>query len=764
MKNPPAGAPRDRKPSAFGGFDPRRWAGLAPYGIGQQKPDHFGEMFRTLWQNRRALPYAWRILTRGVCDGCALGTSGLSDWTMSGVHLCTVRLNLLHLNTMDALDPARLADLSTLAGRTSRELRALGRLAHPMVRRRGEKGFTRVSWNEALDLAAARLAPVLARDPDRFACYVTSRGITNEVYYALQKAVRFLGTNNVDNSARLCHAPSTTVLKSMLGATGSTCSYVDWIGADLIVLVGTDLANNQPVATKYLYYAKQRGTRIAVVNPFVEPGLVRYWIPSVAESALFGTKLMDEYFALDRGGDAAFFMGALKALLASRAGVDRAWIAGHTEGFAAVEAQAEAVSWETLEALSGAPRAEMERFAALYGSAGSVIFVWSMGVTQHAGGASNVRALVNLALARGMVGRDHTGLMPIRGHSGVQGGSEVGCVPNGLPGARPLDAAGRAAMEALWGFAPPERPGLDARAMVDAAHEGRIDAFYVVGGNFLETLPDPAYVEGALARVSLRIHQDIVLTNQMLVEPADVVLLFPARTRYEQEGGGTETTTERRIVFSPEIPGPRPGEARNEWEPLLEIARRIHPERAQQVACAGSADLRGEIARAVPFYRGIETLAAQGDQVQYGGRHLCAGGQFERPGGRARFEAPALDRPARGVGFQLTTRRGKQFNSMVHADQDPLTGARRKDILISPEDLARLGLEDGAAIVVSSGSGSFVGRARSAALSAGNVQGFWPEVNVLLVQGPHDAESGVPDYGATVTIARAPGAPTTEEP
>ncbi|MEP7028335.1 MAG: molybdopterin-dependent oxidoreductase, partial [Candidatus Eisenbacteria bacterium] len=586
---------------------------------------------------------------------------------------------------------------------------------------------------------------------------------TNEVYYALQKGMRFLGTNNVDNSARLCHAPSTRVLKSMLGATGSTCSYVDWIESDLIVLVGADVANNQPVTTKYLYYAKQRGARIISVNPFAEPGLTRYWIPSVAESALFGTRLLDAHHPLDHGGDAAFFTGVLKALI-ELGGVDRAWVDAHTEDWAAVEAEARGASWESLAALAGAGRESMERFARMYAEAKRVVFVWSMGVTQHATGSSNVRAIVNLALARGMVGRDGAGLMPIRGHSGVQGGSEVGCIPNGLPGGRPLDAAGRAAMADLWGFAPPEHAGLDARSMIDAAHAGELDAFYVVGGNFLETLPDPAYVEAALARVPLRIHQDIVLTNQMLVEPADVVLLLPARTRYEQEGGGTETTTERRIVFSPEVPGPRPGEARNEWEPLVEIARRARPADGARLPRQDSAALRAEIAHAVPFYAGIEKLSVQGDQVQYGGRHLCDGGRFERPGGRARFEIVELASRARAPGtLSLTTRRGKQFNSMVHEAKDPLTGARREDILVASEDLAARGIADGDAVVLASATGHFRGRARAAPIAPGNVQGFWPEVNGLLAFDRHDAESGVPDYGTTVTLARAPATPASEE-
>src|SRR4029079_8638305 len=138
------------------------------------------------------------------------------------------------------------------------------------------------------------------------------------------------------------------VLKSMIGAGGSTCSYKDWIESDLIVLVGSDVANNQTVETKYFYYAKQNGARIVSVNPFREPGLEAYWIPSVAESALFGTKLVDQHFGLDQGGDGAFFVGALRALL-ERRGEDRSWIDAHTEGFEAVAAEAQSADWDRLE-------------------------------------------------------------------------------------------------------------------------------------------------------------------------------------------------------------------------------------------------------------------------------------------------------------------------------------------------------------------------------------------------------------------------------
>jgi predicted molibdopterin-dependent oxidoreductase YjgC len=345
--------------------------------------------------------------------------------------------------------------------------------------------------------------------------------------------------------------------------------------------------------------------------------------------------------------------------------------------------------------------------------------------------------------------------MPIRGHSGVQGGAEMGCYATAFPGGRPITDADAAALAAAWGFPVPATIGLDASEMVDAARRGDLDVLWSSGGNFLDVLPAPDVTRNALARTPLRIHQDIVVTDQMLVEPGDIVLLLPAATRYEQRGGGTSTTTERRVAFSPELAGPRVGEARAEFDIFLDVARRVHPDRAGVLGCEDAAAIRAEIARVVPAYAGIETLAATGDQIQVGGRHLCAGGEFPTPDGRGRFSVVVPERRELGPGrFRLSTRRGKQFNSMVWNDVDPLTGAARDAVLMSARDAHELGLADGDAVVVRSPHGEMRGRVHLAPIRPGNVQAFFPEANVLLAPNRRDPVSGVPDYNATVEVVR----------
>jgi molybdopterin-dependent oxidoreductase alpha subunit len=729
------------------------WRDLVPFGLAHTKPRHFRDMGRVVWQNRDNLGYAWQVLSRGVCDGCALGVAGLRDWTIEGTHLCMTRLNLLRLNTMPALDVGRLRDVAPLRALDNAALRQLGRIPHPLLREAGDAGFRRIAWDDAYARLARRIG---ASAPNRLAFFLTSRAITNETYYLAQKVARFLGTNNVDNAARLCHSPSTGAMKHALGVAATTCSYRDWWGTDLIVFFGANPANDQPVTMKYLDEAKRLGTKVVLVNPYREPGMERYWVPSSTRSAVFGTAIADYWFPVAQGGDIAFLYGVIK-ILAAEGWYDRAFVEHHGAGFAELAAAAAALDWQALERQSGLSRASMRELALLLRDARSGVLVWSMGITQHRCGGDAVQMILNLGLAKGFVGRDKCGLMPIRGHSGVQGGAEMGAYATVFPGGVPINAENARHFAALYGFAVPDAPGLTTAEMVEAAARGELDLLYCVGGNFWRTLPDPDYVERAMARVPMRVHQDLVLTDQMFIDAGEAVLLLPAKTRYEQDGGGTQTSTERRVMFSPEIPR-QVGEARAEWRILRDLAVAAGGDRAAGFGCDSGTAIRAEIARAVPFYAGIEKLATTGDAFQYGGAHLPTADAIPTRDGKAHFRAVPLppEHPDDGS-FELSTRRGKQFNSMIYAERDPLTGAARDAVFLSPDDAARLHLKQGDRIVLRNQVGSMAGRVFLAPIAAGNVQVHWPEGNVLIASGVVDAASGVPDYNARVRIESALG-------
>jgi len=743
--------------------DPKLWVSPVPFGLGKMKPKHIRDTLKVAWDNRDNLPYAARILTQGVCDGCALGVSGLYDQTLTGPHLCTTRLNVLRLNTMPAIRPEVLhADIDELRKFSSAELRKLGRLPYPLHRKKGERSFRRVTWDEALETIAGKIRSI---DPKQLAFFLTARGITNEVYYTAAKTARFLGTNNIDNASRICHSPSKTALKRSLGIGASSCNYQDWIGTDVLVFWGSVAATNQPVSTKYMYAAKRQGTKIIMINPYREPSMEQYWIPSIPDSALFGTKLVDDVYQVNIGGDIAFMNGVIKTwfeMEEERPGsaIDLAFVREHTAGFEELKAHVLRQDWGRLEKSSGLSRARMREFAELLARSKSGVFVWSMGLTQHRFGTDNISQVANLALLRGFLGRKHCGVMPIRGHSGVQGSGEMGADPFSLPGGE-FEPRTVERIERLWGFRLPSWQGdivgvsLE-NAMLPIDHERRLKVFYTSGGNFLETMPDPDFVRQCLERVELRVHQDIILNTSTLVDAAEEVIVLPAMTRYEQKGGGTSTSTERMVYFSPEISGPRIEETRSEWEIYVDLAARVKPDQKRLIAFESAEQIRAEIAKANPNYDGIQHLKNRGDVFQWGGAWLCEGGVCPTPDGRGRLipiELPELRKPEGH--FYVTTRRGKQFNSMIYSDKDPFNDADRRDALMHPDDAKALGIRNGEAIVAYNRYGTFHGRAKFADTRRGNVAVYWPEGNVLIPKGVYEPHAGIPEYNAAVVVERA---------
>ncbi|MFC4775909.1 FdhF/YdeP family oxidoreductase [Paenibacillus sp. GCM10023252] len=744
-------------------LDPTLWVSKMPFGLGRVKPHHIRDTMKVAWDNRDNLPYAYRILTQGVCDGCALGVSGLYDQTLNGPHVCTTRLNVLRLNTMPAIKPDILhSDIDELRKLSSTELRKLGRLPYPLVRRKGERRFTRISWDDALTRIASKISAI---DPKQLAFYLTARGITNESYYAAAKAARLIGTNNIDNASRICHSPSKTALKRSVGIGASSCNYKDWIGTDVLVFWGSVAANNQPVSTKYMYAAKRKGTRILVINPYREPAMEGYWIPSIPESALFGTQLADDFYQVNIGGDIAFMHGVMKHWfvmeeMSAGSAIDHAFVSEHVNGFEELREHVTQQSWELLEQSSGLTRERMQEFAEILAAAKSGVFVWSMGLTQHRFGTDNISQVANLALLRGFLGREHCGLMPIRGHSGVQGAGEMGADPFSLPGGE-FKGEDIQRIERTWGFELPAWQGdivgvtLE-NARLPAGHERQLKLFYTSGGNFIETMPDPAFVQECLESVELRVHQDIILNTSTLVDAQEEVIVLPAMTRYEQTGGGTSTSTERMVYYSPEIEGPRIEEARAEWEIYMDLAARVRPDRKHLIQYEDGHALRREIAEAAPNYLGIEHLRSKGDVFQWGGAWLCEDGNCPTPDRKGQLIPILLPEVRKPEGhFYATTRRGKQFNSMIYGDKDAFNAADRYDVLLHPDDAANLHLTPGEAIVVYNRHGAYHGRVKLEPITPGNLEVYWPEGNSLFPKGVYEPMAGIPEYNSFVVVEKA---------
>ena len=451
------------------------------------------------------------------------------------------------------------------------------------------------------------------------------------------------------------------------------------IGTDLLVLIGTDLANNQPVTTKYMHFAKEQGTRIVVVNPFREPALDRYWVPSVAKSALWGTPLMDDFFAVRPGGDIAFMIGVLKALDA-RSLFDEAFIAERTVGFEALREEARALEWSVISDAAGLPREEIERFAELYGAADRAVLLYSMGLTQYAFGVDNVKMVVNLALSRGNIGREKTGIIPIRGHSGRAGHRRVRRRFRQAAGRRRHQR--RELREIRSGVGPRDSAQKGAQGGARARRLGaRRDRSACTSSAATSSTPCPIRKTRAAAFSA----RACASTRTSCSTPR----------RWSTPRSWCSSCRRRRAT-SRAAPRPRPSGAcatrRRSTIPTASTsprrapsgrfprssAARSCPANKSLFAWQSPADVRAEMGRTMPLYAGIEGLAAEGQWVQWGGARLGQNGFPNMPDGRARFSTVPIPTPALPAGkLMLATRRGKQFNSITYGQKDPITASKR---------------------------------------------------------------------------------------
>lgn len=746
-------------------WDPKLWVSPVPFGLTKVKPHHMRDTAKIVWKNRDNLNYAKNIILKGVCDGCALGVSGLQDQTLNGPHMCTTRFNVLRLNTAPPIKPEILhQDIDELRKMDSTELRELGRIPYPMIRRKDDRKFIRVSWDEAMNTIADKMKVL---DPKQYAFYLTSRGITNESYYVAAKVARYLETNHIDNASRICHSPSKSAMKRSVGVGASTCNYQDWLGTDVLVFWGSVASNASPVSTKYMMEAKKRGTKIIVINPYREPSMENYWVPSVVESALFGTEIADEFYEVNIGGDIALMHGVMKHWFDLEeqnegSAVNHEFVNEHVNNYEDLKENVQSQTWDEIVQSSGVEKESIIELSNSLAKAKTGVMVWALGLTMHKHATDNISQVSNLALLRGWLGGKNKGLMPLRGHSSVQGSGEMGADPFSLPGGDYNDE-NRPRVEDLWNFKLPQWPGDTVgvtieNAMLPEDNERKLKLYYMSGGNFLETMPDPNFVRDALQNLDIRVHQDIILNTSTLLDAKETVVVLPAKTRYEQDGGGLSTSTERMVYFSPEIEGNRNriAEARSEWQIYVDLAKRVKPEESHLIDFQSGQEIRDEIAKANPQYDGVQHLKKAGDVYQYGGAWLCEGGVCPTPDGRGNLITMDIpDNNKKAGEFKLLMRRGKQFNAMIYGDRDAFNNMGRYDVLVSENDARKEGLEDGEAVVLYNKNGVFQGFVKYAAIKDGNIGVQFPEGNFLVEKGIYESFVEMPDYVTDVKMEKA---------
>ena len=341
----------------------------------------------------------------------------------------------------------------------------------------------------------------------------------------LQLVARLHGTNNVNNCSYYCHQASGVGLNKALGTGTATVTLDDLEQCDLVFIIGGNPASNHPRLMTSLTHVRRRGGQVVVINPVRELGLVRFRIPSDLRSMLLRSEVASHYYQPHIGGDLALLTGIAKAVI-EMAAEDSDFMRQHTAGGQEYREQLLALSWDELERKSGLSQAEMSEIATLYARSRSAIFGWTMGITHHVHGVESVEAIVNLALLRGMVGRPGAGLMPIRGHSNVQGIGSVGVTPQ-------LKEAIFDNLRQRFDVPLPTTPGLDTMACIEAADQGRLAVGICLGGNLYGSNPHAAFASQALSRLKLLATLSTTLNTGHVHALAEQTLILPVLPRDE---------------------------------------------------------------------------------------------------------------------------------------------------------------------------------------------------------------------------------------
>ncbi len=564
------------------------------------------------------------------------------------------------------------------------------RLREPLVRK-GDR-YVKTSWDDALSLIVDSLSKI-KRDagPDALGM-LTSAKATNEENYLLMKLCRTsFGTNNIDNVARLCHAPTLCSLGSSLGSGSMTNPIESLLHSDVIMIIGSNTTEQHPIVAFHILEAKRSGAKVIAIDPR------RTQIARIA----------DIHLQIKPGSDIVL-LNTMLHLLIEEGMIDEEFIRSRTSGFDDLRASLLEYTPEMAERICGVCSEHIREAARIYGSSEAAAIVYAMGITQHIYGTDNVQAIVNLALATGNIGRDGTGIYPLRGHQNVQGACDMGALPEFYTGYQRVPEF-KEKFEAAWDVSLPESPGLTAIEMLSSA-EKKIKGLYISGENPVLSYPDSEAVKRALESLEFLVVADIFPTETARL--ADVVL--PVASFAEKSG--TVTSTERKVHLLRKAIDP-PGKAVAEWL----LAARLLEMFGVPSSYKSPADVMREISALTPSYGGISY-----DRLEHGGIHWpCPHAEHAGspilykegfPRGRASFR-PVKHRDIIKHEEKFTLIIGR---SQYHFHTGSMT--RRVCLLdreipeafveINPKDASALGIREGAGVILESDRFSLKAKAR----------------------------------------------------
>ncbi|OSI65524.1 FdhF/YdeP family oxidoreductase [Bradyrhizobium canariense] len=643
------------------------------------------------------------------------------------------------------------------------DLEQQGRLTHPLRYDSTTDKYVPCSWDEAFHAIGSQLR---ALDPKSVVFYSSGRASLETSYlYAL--FARAYGTNNLPDSSNMCHETTSVALKKLIGAGVGTVVFDDLSNCDAMFFFGQNTGSNSPRFLHPLQDAAKRGVQIITFNPVREKGLEVFINPQNPTEMLTGkaTQISSQYHQVKVGGDIAVIVGICKHVFAAddaakqqgKRVIDAPFVGQHTHGFEEFEARVRATSWDEIEIASGLSRSVIEGAAQVYVEADRVIGIYGMGLTQHVHGFQNVAMLVNMLLLKGNIGRDGTGISPVRGHSNVQGQRTVGISEK--PELVPLDKYAK-----QFGFEPPREKGMNTVETCEGVLAGKVKAFVGLGGNFVRAIPERSKMEAAWRGLELTVQIATTLNRSHLVHGKAAYLLpCLGRTEEDVQASGQQAVTMEDtfscIQGSIGLRKPASEHLRSEVAIVAGLAKATLPPnpKLKWDEWVGNYDLiRNEIAETYP------------DEFHdFNARMFTPGGFYrgnsareriwKTESGKAEFTAPETltstgfsDAPGR---FRLLTMRSNdQFNTTIYGYSDRMRGIEgtREVLLMNPDEIARAGLQEGQMVSLVSDAEDGILRevgplkVTPFKLPDGCVGAYYPEMNPLIPLSHHDIHSKTP--------------------
>ena len=618
------------------------------------------------------------------------------------------------------------------------ELEHLGRLNNPLHKPADSNRYQAISWSDALNLMAARFA---ATPPARSFFYTSGRS-SNEAGFVLQLLARLYGTNNVNNCSYYCHQATGVGLHNVIGTGTATISLDDLGGADLVFVIGANPASNHPRFVHQLKNCRDRGGQVIVINPAKEPGLVRFAVPKSAKSMLTGgTWIASDYVQPKIGSDIALFTGIAKALLESEQ-IDQNFIEHNTHNFAAYKTDIAQTSWQAIVETCGVDEASIRHLATCYAQSNHAVFAWGMGITHHRNGVDNVEAIANLALLRGMIGKPAAGLLPLRGHSNVQGIGTIGVKP-----VLPEDVF--AQIEKTLGVTLPRTQGMDTLACLTAAHAGEIDAALLMGGNLFSATPNSNWAQTALDRIGFKAFMTTTLNRGHVVGMENSeALILPVTARDEEWQSTTQESMFNYIRLS-DGGIKRLENVRPEVTILCELGQRLLPESPLNFEEFKQHNaIRSAIAATIPGMSALAEIGTTKSEFTIAKRLLHTP-EFHTATGKAEFRInPLPQNMSADFPFLLASIRSEgQFNSIIYEENDSYRGTdTRWSVLMNSDDIHALNLNPGDYVDIRSADGEMQGvKVFAFDLPRGNVLAYYPEANIL-IGNEQDPRSKTPAF------------------